>query len=56
MVVADQNYVGRMQSVLKLFRVEKRIVAAEGLGKLAKILAAAVRILSADSRSTPASA
>ena len=48
MVVANQDDIGGMQSFLNLLRVEKRIVVAEGVAELAKIFAAAVRILSAD--------
>ena len=48
MVVADQDDVGGVQSILNLLGVEKRIVAAEGLAELTKIFSAAVRILGAD--------
>jgi hypothetical protein len=48
MVVADQNYVGGMQDILNLPEVEERIVAAKSLAELAKIFAAAVRILGSD--------
>jgi hypothetical protein len=47
-IVADENHVGCMQSLAKLVAIEERIVLAEGLGELAQILAAAIRILSAD--------
>jgi hypothetical protein len=48
MVVADQDHVGDVQSILELMRVEKRIVVAERLIEFAEILATAVRILGAD--------
>src|SRR5580700_1647099 len=48
MVVADQHDVGGVQSGLKLLRIEERIIVAEGLAELAKVFAAAVRILGAD--------
>ena len=41
-VVADQDDVGCMQSILHLLGVEERIVVAERLAELAKIFAAAV--------------
>src|ERR1700678_2744377 len=47
-VVADQNHVGGMQSILHLLGVKQRIVAAEGLAELAQVFAAAWRILGAD--------
>ncbi len=48
MVVADQDNVGRVQRSLHCLGVEQRIIAAESLIELAQILAAVVRILSAD--------
>jgi hypothetical protein len=48
MIVTHQNHVGGPQGIVKLFAIQKRIVVAEGLGELAKIFAAAVRILGAD--------
>ncbi len=47
-IVADQNHVGGMQSILNLLGIEQRIVAAECLVELAKIFSAAVRILGAN--------
>src|SRR5580704_17276461 len=48
MVVADQDHVSGAQDIQSLFRIEDRIIAAESLVELAKIFAAAVRILGAD--------
>src|ERR1700685_1379785 len=47
-VVADEDDVGGVQSLLNLMRVEQRFVAAKCLVEFAKILAAVVRILGAD--------
>jgi hypothetical protein len=47
MIVADQNHIGGTYGALNLLGVEKRIIGAKSLVELAKIFAAAVRILGA---------
>src|SRR5258708_38959728 len=48
LIVADKDDVRSLQCILNLLRIGHRIVVAEGLIELAKIFAAAMRILTAD--------
>src|SRR5258708_7580034 len=48
MIVADKDDVRSLNCILNLLRIEYGIVVAEGLIELAKIFAAAMRILGAD--------
>src|SRR3984957_7926246 len=44
-VIADQHHVGSLHCILKLWRVEKRVVGAEGVAIFAKVFAPVVRVL-----------